>query len=274
MDMTAIKTMFKNKLSVCYDEREASLITKYYFEDKNLNEEVFSEADVKNSLLDLDRLTQFEPLQYVTGIAHFYGYKMSVNKNVLIPRPETEELVYQSLQIIQHNPQIKSIIDIGTGSGCIINTIAAESKNQYQYFGIDVDEDALKVAQSNANQMGVDVTFLKQDILNEDEMATFEKIDLIISNPPYISIDESDSMSENVLHYEPHLALFSDPDPLLFYKKIAGWAKKNNPDATIICEINEHFGKETSEVFNHFGYRKVNVIKDMQNKERIIIASI
>ena len=276
MRLEEIKSEFEKKLSACYDERETSLITKYYFEDKGFNhldpEQVSNIAQI--CFNDLDRLVQFEPLQYVTEKAHFYGLEMYVNRDVLIPRPETEELVYQCLKIIEKHPAINRVIDIGTGSGCIINTIAAKTRKKLDCYGIDVSENALLIAKRNAKSMYVDVTFKRKDILRQNDLEDLGKIDLIVSNPPYISKEESNSMSKNVLDYEPHLALFSESDPLLFYKAIASWAKSINPNSIVVCEINEHLGKETKNVFEERGYNKVEVLKDLQNKDRIIIASI
>lgn len=269
------KELLIQQLLPLYGQREADLIAKYYLEDINLYhlENDLTLNEEKRVLSDINRFKNNEPLQYITGISDFYGYKFEVDKNVLIPRPETEELVSVCLKIIKENPYIKNVLDIGTGSGCIINTIAKENNRNINYTGIDISSPALKVAKSNAKKLNVDVNFLQLDILDELQWSQLSSFDLIISNPPYISGSEANMMKENVLHHEPDIALFSVEDPLLFYKTIGNFAIKHNPNAILAFEINEFLGKETKAVFSDLRYDEIELRKDMQGKDRVLIVN-
>jgi release factor glutamine methyltransferase len=268
----AKSTLIEHLISI-YDKREAELIGKYYFEDINLKDPdyILSLSEEEKFLGDLEKFKNHEPLQYITGIANFYGYQFNVDNNVLIPRPETEELVSSALQIIRNNKSIQAILDIGTGSGCIINTIAKENPKQSKYTGIDISKDALQIADHNAKKLEVDVDFIEIDILDETQWQRLNSFDLIISNPPYISESEASLMRENVLHHEPDIALFCVEDPLLFYKKIGKFASKHNPNAILTFEINEFLGQETVSIFKDLGYNDIDLIKDMQGKDRVLI---
>lgn len=272
MMMLTVKSELKEALTSIYGEREASLIAKYYFQDKSILDPhyAFSESELIGIRSDIHRLIQSEPLQYVTGISHFYGYQYKVNRHVLIPRPETEELVQLALKKIKFQPKIQTILDIGTGSGCIVNTLALETKSKLNLIGIDISAEALDIASINSTEHKTKVNFIQMDFLDKTLWSQIRNIDMIVSNPPYISTNEAQQMEINVLNHEPHVALFSHEDPLLFYKKIAEFGLLVEQTPIIICEINEHLGKETKTIFESVGYDNISIVDDLQGKNRII----
>lgn len=214
------------------------------------------------------RLAQHEPLQYVVGSAYFYGSKFKVKAGVLIPRPETEELVDL---ILRENKGEYSLLDIGTGSGCIALSIA-KSNASAKVEAWDVSDDALRIARINRKELGVDVRFKKQDVLTYQPKS--KRVDVIVSNPPYITYEEQALMKENVLAWEPHLALFvENHNPLLFYNRIAEIGltilKKGG---RLYFEINQAFGHEMWQLLEQKGYKNVQVLKDVFGKDRIVTA--
>ncbi len=220
----------------------------------------------------LHRMNHHEPIQYILGEAYFYGRKFLVNSNVLIPRPETEELIYRC--ILESNAVGKNvkILDIGTGSGCIAITLKLEIPAA-QVFATDISSGAIGVAQQNADQLAAPVTFFHHDILNNDLL--LHDLDMIVSNPPYIAQREKSTLDQNVVNHEPHLALFVESDdPLVFYKAIAKKAQKAlRPGGMVLVEINERFGEATAEVFLTHAYHPVLILQDIQGKDRIISAT-
>jgi len=213
------------------------------------------------------RINDNEPVQYVLGETHFFRRKFTVNHSVLIPRQETELLVREILNL--DLPINSKILDIGTGSGCIAITLALELIAA-QVTATDISKEALTVAQHNADTLKTHVTLLHHDILSAAIPGSY---DVIVSNPPYISAEEKNKMKKNVLDYEPHLALFSEHDPLLFYRRIAVNSRKAlNKNGTVLVEINEHFGNETLSIFQSAGFSTCEIVKDLQNKDRILIA--
>ena len=206
-----------------------------------------------------------KPIQHIIGETEFYGLKFKVNEHTLIPRPETEELVQW---ILQH--EFTSALDIGTGSGCI--PIALKKNKDAEISAIDVSESALLVAKENAKINEVEINFLLQDIL---KTTTLPKVDVIISNPPYVLDKEKELMLANVLDNEPHLALFvPDNNPLLFYKKIANLAFTSLPkNGLLFFEINEQFGKETVAMLSAIGFVDIELKKDINDKDRMIKAT-
>ena len=219
----------------------------------------------------LQRLKQNEPIQYILGHTKFYGININVAPGVLIPRPETEELVEL---ILKENEKLKgNILDIGTGSGCIALALAKflpESRVE----GWDISVEALNIATQNARQNSIETSFSKKDILNLNTSEISRQYDLIVSNPPYICEREKKEMDRNVLDYEPHLALFvEDSDPLLFYRKIAEAGKSIlKPGKRLYFEINALFGKETQKMVEEYGYTDVHIYKDISGKNRFISA--
>ena len=219
----------------------------------------------------IEQINANKPIQYILGEAAFYGRTFTVNSAVLIPRPETELLIHE---IVSHNKsKSPKILDIGTGSGCIAISLALEIDHSTVYAS-DISKGALEVARQNAKTLGAGVTFLEHNILTDE--ISVDQFDLIVSNPPYISQQEKESMKSNVLSHEPHLALFAPPeDPLAFYKSIASKSKKSLlPGGTVWVEINEHFGNEVALIFKKESYHPIRIIKDLDQKDRIVTASI
>lgn len=231
-------------------------------------------------LEDLDviaeRLKKNEPIQYVLGEAWFAGMKFKVNKNVLIPRPETEELVdWIVKEVASHKIPAASIIDIGTGSGCIPVTLKKKLP-QANVTAIDVCSEALFTATENAIQQNAEVNFILLDFLDEETWNELENFDIIVSNPPYVKQSEKDSMHDRVTSFEPHLALFvPGNDPLLFYKKLSSFALKHlKPGGSLFVEINETLGSDIVELFRSSGFTDVQLKKDMQGKDRMVKTTI
>ena len=219
----------------------------------------------------LTRINNHEPIQYIVGKEEFLGRNFAVNPAVLIPRPETELLIHEIKKFVnQQNKRNLRILDIGTGSGCIAITLALEIPDS-EISAMDVSNEALACARKNASELNVKVVFEKVDILN-DEIKN--RYDLIVSNPPYIANSEKESMKGNVLYFEPHLALFvPENDPLLFYHVIGLKSKRAlMPDGSLWFEINENFGREVKTLLEEQGYKNVQIKKDLDNKDRIIVA--
>ncbi|MEG2181180.1 MAG: peptide chain release factor N(5)-glutamine methyltransferase [Bacteroidales bacterium] len=244
----------------------------------------YSRADIiihKNSklseslALEIRRFTQrlkaYEPIQYVLGSAPFLDYEFHVRPGVLIPRPETEELIEL---IGRENPKAGlQVLDIGTGSGCIAVSLALRLP-EAKVTAFDISDDALAIARENATLNNARVNFRQTDILNYDPTPEKALFDIIVSNPPYVCESEKEEMTDNVLKYEPHLALFvPDTDPLLFYRQIARHALTLlRPEGKLYYEINARFGRETKEMLEQLGYRDVVIIQDIHRKERMIRA--
>ncbi len=219
----------------------------------------------------LQRLLKKEPVQHVIGHVEFYGRKFLVNKNVLIPRQETEELVDLILQSNKHLEDSK-IVDIGTGSGIIPITLKKEMPNN-QVIGIDVSTAALATAKRNALLNNADVNFIESDILSS-ESAYLQDAQLIISNPPYVTHAERASMDDKVLNFDPAMALFvQDEKPLIFYEIIAKKAAEYLVESGVLYfEINERFGNEVLQLLTRLNFKNVKLIKDMQGKDRFTTA--
>ena len=206
-----------------------------------------------------------KPIQYILGETEFYGLKLKVNEHTLIPRPETEELVDWVLK-----QEFSSALDIGTGSGCI--PIALAKHTNASIMAIDVSENALEVAKENAILNTVKVKFILQDILHSESLP---KVDLIVSNPPYVLDNEKVKMQKNVLDFEPDLALFvANNNPLIFYKKIAQLAFESlNENGKLFFEINEQFGADTIAMLTEIGFVNIALKKDINDKDRMVKAT-
>jgi len=215
----------------------------------------------------LSRLITNEPIQYVLGKADFYNRSFHVNQNVLIPRRETEELV--DLIIKENNKPNLKLLDVGTGSGCIPITLQLELKNAVVE-AVDISDLAIEVAQGNATQLNSNIRFYKMDALSKWTLKN--QYDIIVSNPPYVTISEKEKMEQHVLAYEPHLALFVENDnPIIFYNAIIkGACSTLRPNGKLYFEINEALGKEVKYKMEQEGFTDVEIIKDMQGKERIV----
>ena len=220
-----------------------------------------------------ERLKRNEPVQYVLGEAWFAGMKFKVNKNVLIPRPETEELVDWIEESQNSGVKSQNIIDIGTGSGCIPITIKKKLP-EVNVSAIDVCSEALFTATENAIELNAEVEFLLLDFLDEEKWKELGQYDTIVSNPPYVKQSEINNMHERVKEFEPHLALFvPDEDALLFYKKLSEFAVKHlKPGGSLFVEINEELGEQVVNLFRAAGFANIELRKDMQGKDRMIKA--
>lgn len=279
--MHPIYTYIKQVLHPYYQETEAGALAKWILTEvfhfstfdlyagKDMN---FSEND-RDRLEDiLNRLRDYEPLQYVLGKAEFGGLSFEVTPDVLIPRPETLELVEWITADCQGTEGVR-ILDIGTGSGCIPVTLYKRLEAyRPQVASWDISEKALEVAGRNAVANGAVVTFCCQDVLSESLPET--EVDVLVSNPPYIAEKEKASMERNVLDWEPGLALFvPDDDPLLFYRRIAeAGLRILSPKGRLYYEINRAYGKETVELLERLGYTEVELRKDLSGNDRMVKA--
>lgn len=285
------KTTFLHELSPLYDEMEIEsffyIILESFHNKKRIDLAINPEMEMDALQLlrwesTLAELKKEKPIQYILGETEFYGLPFLVNKNTLIPRPETEELVELILNNIQYSSSIIQLLDIGTGSGCIAISLAKNLPNA-QVSAIDVSEKALATAQKNAEINKVNVTFIQADILKVDDLENLStsnfqlltKYDVIVSNPPYVRNLEKSEIKPNVLEYEPHLALFvEDNDALLFYRKIAELAKKNlKENGKLYFEINQYLGKETVELLENLGFKNIELKKDIYGNNRMISCS-
>ena len=268
------------QLKTLYEEREAANITDWVMEhitgkkriDRLIDKQLLLPEEQQNNLLKITtELLTHRPVQYVLGEAWFAGMKLYVNESVLIPRPETEELIEWATESIQNSKfKIENVLDIGTGSGCI--PIAVKKKLPgFSVSSIDVSVEALQVAKQNADTLGADIDFLVFDFLNEALWDSLPVFDVIVSNPPYIKQSEEKNMAKNVLDFEPLIALFvPDEDALLFYRKIAAFAKSHlTKQGMIFLEINEALGKDVVALFENDGY-VVELKKDLQGRDRMV----
>ena len=251
---------------VCRMDKQAVLL------DKGKKISTNECAEIERCVADLKK---FRPIQYVTGETEFYGLPFNVYEGVLIPRPETEELVEVLINTLKEENRLNekiTILDVGTGSGCI----AVSLKKNLPYAkvsALDVSSQALETARQNAKQNKVEIAFLHTDVLNDEIPG---KWDVIVSNPPYITPLEKENMAANVLNFEPHEALFVPQDnPLLFYEKIADKGLTQlNADGLLFFEINPLFGREVSLQLKEKGYKNVSLLTDISGNERMIKARL
>lgn len=275
--MADLKTIF-HKLKQLLDarlpeqEREAiSFLILEHFGYPPLEVHRNGKSDIPSHLLEqvIERVNRQEPIQYILGQAWFYGRAFAVRPGVLIPRPETELLIDLAKKAFPKEQSIH-VLDLGTGSGCIPVTLAAECP-KWNITATDISSVALEIAKENATRHQVNVTFIKSDLLKESPEGTF---DMVVSNPPYIPYGDRERLQPQVVEYEPHEALFSpDEDPLIFYRVIAGHAKKLlEPGGTLIVEIQDQTGGQIRKIFELAGLGQIEVIPDMDNKERFVQA--
>ncbi len=227
--------------------------------------------DTTPILESINALLEGKPIQYIIGKAPFYGREFIVDERVLIPRRETEELVYWICE--NHKDQAPSLLDIGTGSGCIPITIKLELPRA-KVSGVDISEEALSVARQNADRLNAEVTFFFADALNWNlDLST--EVSVLVSNPPYVRVGEKSQMKTQVLDHEPGLALFvDDADPLVFYRAIANIGVEIlKPNGLLYFEINEAFGSPIKVLLEELGYGDVKVRKDMQGRDRMVRAT-
>lgn len=275
MTIKAAFEQTKVALQLQMDDREALSILRILFEDafgwtSDRPSRPFLTEEEKKLNHMVARLQANEPLQYILGEADFYGLKFEVSPAVLIPRPETEELVYQILETAKGKTW-KEGLDIGTGSGCIPITLKKKHPN-WNLSGMDVSEEALAVARRNALKNQVVVNWIAQDVLNEETWPSLGAFDFIVSNPPYIPYEEKKVMPTQVLDYEPQLALFvENEDPLVFYRKIQDLAcLKLRPGGGLFFELNEFNAKAVEAMADTRFFSSVNLLSDMQGKDRML----
>lgn len=288
MNLRELSNKYLATLNGFYDEDEAQSIfliaietvLKYNRADYLCRkEEILSDDKVKTLVGILTELQTGKPIQYINGETVFYNLKFKVDPSVLIPRPETEELVDWILTETRSKSNIENnfpvtLLDIGTGSGCIAVSLKKNLPNA-KVFAVDISKDSLKVAKENADLNGVEIKFIKEDILSFTSLNIHETISIIVSNPPYVTENERDAMHKNVLENEPHLALFvTNEKPLIFYEAIADFAMINLTDKGLLFfEINEYLGQQTVDLLNSKGFKDIELRKDMQGKDRMIKAS-
>ena len=270
-----------------YDEREAGNIAALVMERvtgwKRIDRVLNKQYDLLPGQLDMlknytAQLLQHRPVQYVLEEAWFYDMQFYVDEHVLIPRPETEELVDWIVQEINSNSGKKNeptILDVGTGSGCIAIALKKELPGA-QVWACDVSEDALHVARRNAAANEVQVNFLPLDFLQPGQRTKLPVVDILVSNPPYIPLNNRAAMHPRVLRYEPHGALFvADNDPLTFYKAIADFTQTHlRYNGAIYTEIHEHMAAAIKELFYARGFHTVEIKQDLQGKDRMVKASV
>ena len=269
----------KEYLKTCYPENEISVFIRIIIE--HITKRSYPQAVISGTKLTeeqtillhsiLDRLKTFEPIQYIIGETEFFGLPFHVTKDVLIPRPETEELV--ELILNENKKSGLKVLDIGTGSGAIAIALAKHLEKA-DIEAWDISEEALKIATLNAKSNAVDITFRNVDVLKN--YPTDTKFDIIVSNPPYILEKEKSEMDQNVLDYEPHTALFvPDSNGLLFYDRIADIALDLlEPNGKLYFEINQAKGKSTVELVKSKGFINVSLFQDLNKNDRMVRAEV
>ena len=272
-----IRNYLTGELSELYAPEELrsiiNIIIPSAFEISNVtyhlkeNEEITNREKIDTVIRYCSELKTGKPLQYVLGETLFYNCLIKVNPGVLIPRPETEELV--DLIVNENRGFTGSLLDIGTGSGCIAVALAVSFPHS-QVTGIDISQPAILTAMKNAENNNAAVSFLKADLFKIDQLE-IQKADIIVSNPPYVRNSEKKRMKKNVLGFEPHKALFvPDNDALKFYCAILNLARHIlNPGGTVYFEINEAMGKTMNDLLESCGYNDIRIIKDINGKDRI-----
>jgi release factor glutamine methyltransferase len=282
MTLQEAKQRLQSALDTIYEKREAANITDWVLESlTGLGKSArLVKASEPLPAEQVDRLNSYipdllrhRPVQYVLGEAWFHGLRFQVNENVLIPRPETEELVNWIIEEHRNDQSIR-ILDIGTGSGCIPISLK-KALPQATVYSCDISKGALEVAAANATALQAEVHFIQQDILDAALWHRLPEVDIIVSNPPYIPENNKSSMHANVLEHEPHLALFvSNNDPLSFYRAMAELSeKKLSEGGTVYAEIHEDLGAATLALFREKRFGRVTLRKDMQEKDRMIKAA-
>ncbi|HEY9000594.1 MAG TPA: peptide chain release factor N(5)-glutamine methyltransferase [Mucilaginibacter sp.] len=282
-----VSAEFADQLSTIYDANEVNSLCMMVLENvvnissaqiKAFPETEISTPDSERITNILTRLATGEPIQYILGYTEFYGLTFKVNPSVLIPRPETEELVdwmIKSWQLAVGSWQPPfNILDIGTGSGCIPISLKKNLPDA-QVSAIDISSEALQTAKENAELNKVNVNFIRADILNLKSEIENPKFEIIISNPPYVTLEDKKQMHTNVTDFEPHAALFvPEDDPLIFYKAIADFASTHlEKGGLLFFEINESYGKQIIELLSSKKFTNIELRKDMSGKDRMIKAA-
>jgi len=280
MKISEAREHFIQSLKDIYDAREAGNIFGIIQDDVfNLALELSANDELQLNQM-IGRLQRHEPIQYILGEADFYGLIFKVSPDVLIPRPETEELVNAVIKEVQGSRfKVQSdvslkILDIGTGSGCISVTLK-KNLPQVQVTSIDISEKALSIAKENALRNETTIDFMQLDFLNEDAWRQLGKYDIIVTNPPYITEAEFNALDKMVKDFEPQTALIAQhTDPFIFYHKIAAFAQTHlNSNGKIFLELNADHALEIEQIFSGMGYQ-TNIINDLQGKQRMLKAFV
>jgi release factor glutamine methyltransferase len=294
MKLFEAEQYLKEELKAIYDEQEAASIASLaaehitgFSKTKRVSRKQDQLSALQSEQLQshLQRLKTGEPIQYITNKSWFCGMELYVDKNVLIPRPETEELVQWIIDDVKasgkdvfvrkpmeadETTQLK-VLDVGTGSGCIALALK-KIMVKAEVWGCDVSEEALNVARRNGSTLNIRVDFQGLNFLDEAQQKLLPTVDIIASNPPYVPLKDKEEMHTNVVDHEPHTALFvSNNDPLIFYKALAGFGKKRlYENGSIYMEIHEDLGQDVVALFKQNGYSNVELKKDMQKKDRMV----
>lgn len=279
MKLKDIQNTFHRTLDSIFGEEEVNsfffMLIEYYYGVSRIQlamDSDFAVDDYEKIINALELLKQQKPIQYIIGETAFYGLAFKVNEHVLIPRPETEELVEWILKKVDNNKPI-NVLDIGTGSGCIGISLA-KNLPKAKVYALDVSPDALKTAKQNAKLNDVNIEFIEADILSIQDgvLENDVNFDIIVSNPPYIREQEKEQMKPNVVENEPHLALFvKDENPLLFYEAITQFASNNlTNDGQLFFEINEYLGNDMIDLLSHNDFRNIQLKQDVFKKDRMI----
>ena len=280
MQLKSLQNFFQNGLLGYYPKDEISAffyrVCEQHLDFKRIDVSLKSETLITPETFEyfetiISRLLSYEPIQYILGTTSFFGLEFKVDVNVLIPRPETEELVAWILKQADPNKPLK-ILDIGTGSGCIAVSLAKHLPNA-EVYALDVSSAALEMAQHNAQQNDVQLNCIEANVLEWTN--TELSFDIIVSNPPYVRESEKEFMAPNVLEHEPHLALFVENEsPLVFYKAIVELSKINlKKEGLLYFEINEYLGDETKALFSSDDFEEIQLKADIFAKNRMMRAS-
>lgn len=297
MKVLEAERYIKDQLKEIYEEQEAANIAGLAIEHitgfsktkrVSKKEEQLPSSQMNLLQENLQRLKQHEPIQYIMNKAWFYGMELYVDKNVLIPRPETEELVQWIVDDVKasgkdvfvrkptesdETTKLK-ILDVGSGSGCIPLALKKTMPNA-EVWGCDISEEALNVARRNGSSLDIRVDFQGVNFLDEGQQKLLPTVDIIVSNPPYVPLSDKEQMNANVVDHEPHTALFvPNNDPLVFYRALAVFGKKRlYENGSIYMEIHEELANDVVNLFKKNGYINVDVKKDMQGKDRMVKAA-
>ena len=276
-----LQALMKNELKEIVPEEEAKAIVRGLILHKTgktaaesilAKDSKLTESEIFFFQQSLKRLKNHEPLQYITGLAHFYGLEFEVNPSVLIPRPETEELLDWIIKDHAKAGSQKKILDIGTGSGCIAITLSRFCPDS-EVWAVDVSDEALRIASNNAKKLMAEIIFARLDILDQNLDARLPEFNIIVSNPPYVTPSDRKKMQKNVTEHEPPLALFvEEKDSLIFYREIIAFSLEHLLNGGhLYFECNESNALEVVELLKKYGYEDIELRQDMRGKERMVL---
>lgn len=275
-----LQALIKNEIEGLYPEEEVKAIIRGLILHKTgktaaesilEKDRMLTESEIFFFQQSMKRLKNHEPLQYITGLAHFYGLEFNVDPSVLIPRPETEELVDWLVNDHLQKERGHKILDIGTGSGCIAISLSKAFPDA-EVWAVDVSDEALRIASNNAEKLMAEIVFSKMDILDPNSCAGLPEFNIIVSNPPYVTPSDRKKMHKNVTEYEPPLALFvEEKDSLIFYREIIAFSMEHLLNGGhLYFECNESNALEVVELLKKCGFKDIELRQDMQGKERMV----